>query len=172
MPYLGGYNCNLEELETWALHPYFCSLFFILPLKERGGGSEMRETRQRSRPESLLLLQALRHPEEEQVQKMGEPFGLMQSAHGHFYQILLLFLWVNPIMTNQEGDKSWSGQWIVFRNGPVVAQIDLRQEMIFYFNSLNNCDQPKLAVNLIIFIACPYVKSQYLKHRHEFEIHI
>lgn len=72
-------------------------------------------------------------------------------------------------MTVQEGDKSWSGQWILFRNGPVVAEIDLRQEMIFFFNSLNNCDQPKLAVN-IIFITCPYVKSQYLKHKHEFEI--
>lgn len=66
----------------------------------------MRETRQRSRPVSLLLLQALRHPDEEQVQKMGEPFGLIQSARGHLYQLILIFLWANEIMTIQEGDKS------------------------------------------------------------------
>jgi hypothetical protein len=59
----------------------------------------------------------------------------------------------------------------VFRNGPVVAELDLRQEMKkIHFYSLYNCDQPKLAVNLIIFISCPYVKSQYLKHKHKLEI--
>lgn len=38
------------------------------------------------------------------------------------------------------------------------------------FYTLYNCGQPKLAVDLIIFITCPCGKSEYLKHKHKLEI--
>lgn len=65
----------------------------------------MGDKKQRGRQELLLFLQALGDPDEEQVEKMVEPFSMIQHAHGHLQQTILLFLWNTEIITIQEGDK-------------------------------------------------------------------
>lgn len=52
----------------------------------------MGDKKQRGRQELLLFLQALGDPDEGQVEKMVEPFSMIQHAHGHLQQTILLFL--------------------------------------------------------------------------------
>ena len=50
----------------------------------------MGDKKQRGRQELLLFLQALGDPDEEQVEKMVEPFSMIQHAHGHLQQTILM----------------------------------------------------------------------------------